>query len=247
VHRAYIQTDDFVMSFRLMQRLQKEHIRFEVLEIDQKVPEFGILFTHELNHMHPNTIRVLADDIDGAIEEFYKLVHQIDEHSLLTIGIDPGPRPACAWRTDQTVVGVMQTESFDELFDFLTKLGHRYKAHSIRVKIGNGSPLHRDRIINRSFHRGYSVEEVDEKSTSKGRNRHDHTKAAIRISMKSGKSIFEERILQPSKGDVRNIQRESRELSNGKSTISFELAELVAIGTISMDEAMMKQNHSSSG
>jgi hypothetical protein len=246
VHRAYIQTDDFVMSFRLMQRLHKENIRVEVLALHQEVPEFGILFSDKKNRQHANTIQVESDDIDGAMEEFYKLVHQIDEHSLLTIGIDPGPRPACAWRTDQTVVGVMQTESFDELFDFLTKLGQRYRAHSIRVKIGNGSPLHRDRIINRSFHRGYSVEEVDEKSTSKGRNRHDHTKAAIRIAMKSGNPIFEERVLKPSKGDVRNIQRESRELSNGKSTISFELAELVAVGEISMDEAILKQNHSSS-
>lgn len=246
MHRAYIQTDDFVMSFRLMQRLRDENIRFEVLEIEEPVPEFGVLFTDKIKNSHLNSILVDSENIDEAIEDYYRAVHQIDETSLLTIGIDPGPRPACAWRTDATIVGVQQTESFDELFEFLSKLGRRYSTHSIQVKIGNGSPLHRDQIINRSFHRGYRVEIIDEKSTSKGRSRHDHTQAAVRIAMKSGTLVFEERTIEPSKGDLRNIQRESREVSEGKVSISTSLAYSVAVGELSLDEAIKKHNHSSS-
>ena len=246
MHRAYIQTDDFVMSFRLMQRLRQEMIRFEVLELEEHPPEFGVLFTDETKSHHKSSIVVDAENIDDAIEAYYRAVHQIDETSLLTIGIDPGPRPACAWRTDATIIGVQQTESFEELFEFLSKLGRRYSTHSIQVKVGHGSPLHRDQIINRSFHRGYRVEIIDEKSTSKGRNRHDHTKAAVRIAMKSGTLVFEERTIQPSKGDLRNIQRESRELSEGKVSISTALAYSVAVGELSLDDAIKKHNHSSS-
>ena len=64
--------------------------------------------------------------------------------------------------------------------------------------------------------------------------------------MKSGTLVFEERTIEPSKGDLRNIQRESRELSEGKVSISTALAYSVAVGELSIEEAIDKHNHSSS-
>lgn len=238
VYKVLISSDDVVLSFRLMQRLKQMNIQFELLEPHHTIPQYSIVFTDHPQHPHPQAIFVDVHSIEQALEQYFAIVHKIDEDAMLIIGIDPGPRPACAWRTNKQPVDAHQCESVDDLFSFLTKLSRRYNTLRIKVRVGNGSPVDRDRIINRCFSRGYLVEEVDEKATSRGPNRHDHTKAAIRISMKAGKSVFLERIIEPSKGFIRNIQRESRVVSGGKTTISSLLAKKVALGELSIEEAL---------
>jgi hypothetical protein len=78
---------------------------------------------------------------------------------------------------------------------------------------------------------------VDERRTSMGVGRHDHHEAAARIARISGEQVTSKRKVQPSTGEVREVQRRSRSESGGKYTLPIELAQAVAVGRLSMNEA----------
>ena len=114
------------------------------------------------------------------------------------------------------------------------------------IRIGDGDPLIRDRIVNICVTNNWNIEIVDERRTSRGLHRHNHSISALRISSMSGIRVWELRDIEPSSGQVKEIQRQSRKLSNGLFTISFEQARKVAKGYLSLQEIVSKINHSSS-
>tara|TARA_B100000131_G_C17795502_1_gene483198 strand:- start:293 stop:580 length:288 start_codon:yes stop_codon:yes gene_type:complete len=87
---------------------------------------------------------------------------------------------------------------------------------------------------------GLETLEVSERKTSSGSRATAHMHAATRIALMGGKRVHELRDINPTDGDLREIQRQSRIESGGKLTISTESARLVAIGEISMDEAIRR-------
>ena len=55
-----------------------------------------------------------------------------------------------------------------------------------------------------------------------------------------GEKIFQLRKLEPTNGDLKEIQRQSRILSLGELTISTELARMVACGDLSLEDAIKR-------
>jgi hypothetical protein len=86
------------------------------------------------------------------------------------------------------------------------------------------------------------VEVVDERRTSKQAGSDEE--AASLIGMTRGELLAERPELQPSEGELKNIQRRSRLLSGGSTTISRLLAGSVARGEKSMEEAIEMQRNS---
>ena len=113
------------------------------------------------------------------------------------------------------------------------------------IRIGNGDPLIRDRIINICIGNNWNVEVVDESKTSKGLLRHNHSISALRIASNSGQRVWELREINPLPGQIKEIQRQSRKFSKGKLTISYSQAELVAKGELSLTDAIENFSHSS--
>ena len=116
---------------------------------------------------------------------------------------------------------------------------------SKHVRLGDGAPTQRDRIINDleeyigSSGEPVMVELVDEKHTS-GAAHHSDTEAALNIALTPGHRVAGTREVNPSDGELRELQRRSRIMSGGKVTISRELAELVALGRIDLAEAIRR-------
>jgi hypothetical protein len=104
--------------------------------------------------------------------------------------------------------------------------------------LGNGSPSHRDRLVNALLLKGYSVELVKENKTSRGLNRQQHGVAAVRIATLSGRQVWEMTEIDISEGELRDIQRISRNKSNGRVTIPTELARKVAKGEVTIEQAI---------
>ena len=86
--------------------------------------------------------------------------------------------------------------------------------------------------------RGHVVELVDERKTSRGLNRNQHGVSAIRIATLPGERIWEIVEMEPTDGELREIQRKSRIKSQGRVTISSEMARRVALGELSLSEAI---------
>jgi len=62
----------------------------------------------------------------------------------------------------------------------------------------------------------------------------------------SGTRVWELRDIEPSLGQIKEIQRQSRKFTNGLLTISSEQAMMVAKGHFSLNEILSQMNYSSS-
>ena len=90
------------------------------------------------------------------------------------------------------------------------------------------------------------VEQVNETKTSIGLIRNNHSISALRIAANSGDKVWQMRELNPSDGEIKYIQTESRQRSNGEITISRLTAISVARGELSMEEAIARDRRHSS-
>ena len=156
----------------------------------------------------------------------------------ISIGIDPGPRPGLAWLADGVLMGVAQLEGIDFIVEHINSIITAAEFKNMTLRIGDGAPLLRDRIINKCLEHQWNIEEVDEAKTSRGLLRHNHSTSAIRIALLRGKRVWQQRVLKPTDGQIRYIQNQSRTDSSGAKTISKELAAKVGTGDLTMPQAL---------
>lgn len=248
--RLAIRTANFQLSYKLIQSLRARKITFEVKEISEKLTSKDIIWFAEgseiidsdsIGKAIPTTIETIEESIEFAL----LVMKGLDEPNQLVFGIDPGPYPGLAWLADGVFIGVSQLQSIEEISQKISSVSSSINARSILIRIGNGDPLIRDRIINMCIEKNWNLEVVDESKTSRGLLRHNHSISALRIASISGIRVWELREINPLPGQIKEIQRQSRKLSKGKLTISYEQAELVAKGEASLNDIIENKGHSS--
>lgn len=243
VQRVFVRTDDFQLAYRIMQLLRSRKIQFEQLSMGQSLPKKDSIWIGTIDEVANNAadgrpIAAELESIDIAIEAAIFALKGSNRTHRFTLGIDTGPRPGLAWFTDGVLIDTKQTESVEECIEMVDALVRNHDFEHLLVRMGKGSPSHRNRIANALLHRKYVVELVDERKTSRGLNRNQHSVSAIRIATLSGERVREELDLEPTDGEIREIQRRSRIKSNGRITISADLAKQVALGKLSLLEAI---------
>ena len=129
----------------------------------------------------------------------------------------------------------------DDGADHIQAIASGIQHDRITVRIGDGSTTLRNRISNCCLARDLAVEFVDERRTSRGISRHHHHAAATRIALIDGVRINHRQQVSPADGELRELQRRSRRMSDGRITISRNLAKSVAVGRLTMDEALERQ------
>jgi hypothetical protein len=199
----------------------------------------GVLLTSP-EEVIDGEIPAVEENIEIAVERAIQASRGFDTAVQLVFGIDPGPRPGLAWLADGIIVGSAQLESVNIVADHIIALSTAVVHKRMSVKVGDGAPLIRDRIINQLILRGIETLEVSEHRTSSGSRSKAHINAATRIALVSGTKVNQIRALRPTDGDLREIQRQSRIFSSGEITIPTELARMVVCGEISMEEAIKK-------
>ena len=199
----------------------------------------GILLTSPEEVMD-GEIPATEETLEISVERAIQASRGFESAVQLVFGVDPGPRPGIAWLADGIVVGSAQLEEIDGVADHIIGLSSAVKHQRMCVKVGDGAPLIRDRIINQLILRGIETLQVSEYRTSSGSRVKTHLHAATRIALMGGNKVYKIRDLNPTEGDLKEIQRQSRILSSGDFTISTELARLVACGEISIEDAIKK-------
>ena len=237
MRRIAVRTTDFRLSFHLMRELKRRECNFVMLNPDDNWD--GVLLTSPEEVME-GEIPAMEENLEIAVEMAIQASRGFGAVIQLVFGIDPGPRPGLAWLADGMVVGSAQLESIEALTEHITGLSSAVSHQRMCVKIGDGTPLIRDRIINQLLLGGIETRQVSEHSTSSGSRSKAHIQAATRIALQGGDRVFEIREIEPTDGDLREIQRQSRIQSTGDLTISTELARMVACGDITMDEAIRR-------
>lgn len=243
VARLAIRTIDFKLAFRLMTELKRRGLRFILLEHDAVLPEADMIwFGGEIEVVkyrdEGQPVMTTPHSVKDAVDNAVRLMRGIKHVHQLSFGIDPGPRPGLAWLADGVVLGVAQLEHIENLAPQIIGISSALEFGQIVIRIGDGAPLNRDRIINDCLTHQLALEVVNEAKTSRGLLRHNHVISAIRIAMIPGERVWEFRELQPTEGEVREIQRQSRKKSNGRKTISSQMAYAVACGEMSLEEAI---------
>jgi hypothetical protein len=237
VRRIAVRTADFRLSFHLMRELRRRECNFVMLNLNDNWD--GVLLTSP-EEVTEGDIPAVEENLEIAVERAIQASRGFEAAIQLVFGIDPGPRPGLAWLADGMVVGSAQLESIEMITSHIIGLSSAVSHQRMCVKIGDGAPLIRDRIINQLLLNGIETLQVSEHSTSSGSRFKAHIHAATRIALLDGDRVHEIREIEPTDGDLREIQRQSRIQSIGYLTISTELARMVACGDITMDEAIRR-------
>ncbi len=239
MRRVAVRTADFRLSFHLMRELKRRDCQFVMLSPDDSWD--GIwLGTPEETILCEDGIPVIEDTVEAAVERAIQLSRGFSSAQQLVFGIDPGPRPGLAWLADGQLIGTAQLENVSDVISHIKGLSSSLQYVHLVVKIGDGAPLIRDRIINNCIDANFEVLVVCEAKTSRGSRNHAHIHAATRIAVQGGKKISIKIVIKASEGALKEIKRQSRILSGGRVTISTGLAKMVALGSINLEQAIKK-------
>jgi len=213
--------------------------------------EIGVMITSEKEASaitFPNV--VIASDPEMTVNEAIRILRNGALPQRVVVGIDPGDEPGIAVVANGIVEAVYRVP-LGQAFGVIERIKQTYS--DILVRMGRGARLVSTNLANTLVAQGIAVELVDERGTSPylgkgtGGTAISDIVAAINIAHTPGIRIGHQEVL-PSKGEIRWIQERSRELSEGRTTISRQLAQRVAKGEITINEALKehkcaKENH----
>jgi len=241
-----IYTKDFSLYHDLVKALKRRRIPYVSLSSTNHVPRkiHVIITSHAEMHTisQQNIIAADAyDTIDHAIDKALHMVIGKEIYTMVYIGVDPGDKPGVAIVGDDILLRKTQVRAPERVKPMVQQIMQEYPAYEYIIRIGHGSIITRNRIINTLIPLGIPIEIVDESKTSSSQQiqrAHRDSEAAASIALLKGGKVQRRLPLQPTKGDVRNIQEKSRKLTNGRFTISQESALEVLQGKKSLHEAI---------
>lgn len=236
--------------FKVVEELKERNQDFLSLKLGQTIPSFVDVVITTGDEMVGIAFekKVSGDDIPLVVERAIQLLNGVrSSFNNLVVGIDPGVKPGLVVLGDKTVVFIQHLASPEDVADVMGEVLKRYTADEVLVKVGSGGGAYSSRVL-KTLQENFDVpvEIVDEISTtptvgkSDGKPLTKDIVAAINIALKEGYLLKREVAVLPKKGEIKNIQRDSRKLSRD-ITISEELAEMVVKGEISLEEAIKQQ------
>lgn len=217
-------------------------LSFYQVASDLSVPEEARIIVKKGEHgvIVENNRFVVYGDAEGCSTKAW-LIHNglVDWKTGVIVGVDPGERPGIAIYSGEARVAVVSASSPEDVSRYTQVLSSMLGTSGVMVRIGNGDPTNRNRIVRSVWSSCSCVEVVDEKSTS--RIAGSDVEAAAIIARTRGIRLKKLPEISPTDGEIRNIQRRSRLNSGGLTTISRSIAKCVATGECTLDEAIRKQ------
>ena len=244
-----VYTKDFSLYHDLLKILKKLRLPYVILSSPHNIPKrIGVVLTSHRELHDIKYQKTIAADVYDSIEHAVDLALQMligkELYSKILIGIDPGDRPGIAIVGDDILLQKIQVESPEQVVNMLKRFLREYPAIETYIRIGHGSIITRNRIINSLIPLEIPIEIVDETSTTPsqqtGRSERD-SEAAATIALLSGGRVQTKLPLEPTRGAVKNVQKRSRELTEGEFTISEKTAIRVLKGELSLIEAIKEE------
>jgi len=240
-------TSDFSVYYDLVQALRARGIPFHPLAPGEIIPaSVGVVVTtrDEARTLELHQAFVVPfTTVEETIADALRMLHNPGPFRACVIGIDPGDRPGVAVLADGRVLQLVHARSPEAVGDIVRGVVDRVPAERFIVRVGDGAPTCRDRILQGLAGVNAALELVDETRTTPpdyhGPAERD-TAAATNIALSPGIPLLvsELRPARPTEGELRDIQRKSRVASQGALTITRALARHVALGRLTIDEAV---------
>jgi hypothetical protein len=244
-----IYTENFRLYHDLVNTLKNRNISYVSLNSIHHIPrQIKVILTSHAELHEINRKNIIAADayesIDYAIDKALHLLIGKDIYSHVHIGIDPGEKPGIAVVGDDILIHTTQVSSPELVAKYIKRLLNDYPSSEYVIRIGHGSILERNRIINSLIPFHIPIEIVNESKTSSSHQTQRigrDLKAAYSIALMRGGKVQRRLPLKPTKGEIRRIQEKSRNMTDGKFTISSEAACLVLKGEKSLWEAIKEE------
>ncbi len=239
-------TADFRLYHDLVSHLKERDIPFLSLSFQQSIPsEVGVVLTGpEEAEAVEFPLKVVCEEVEDAVAQALQLMRGKASFQEVIVGIDPGPRPGVAILGDGELVDARAAASPEAVQEVVQGARRNHASERFRVRVGHGDPTNRNRILNALSEAGLQAEIVDERGTTRHDRRRDDARnieAAVDIARVRGTQAEAWYEIYPTRGELREIQRQSRIRSGGRLTISKELAERVARGDLTLAEAVAAQ------
>lgn len=225
-------THDFSVFYDLVRLLKERDVEFFSLREGKVPPWIDVVIVTEDTREEVEFDHVIVADeatVGSAVEEAVLFIERDPGFHMLVIGIDPGERPGMAVYGDRELLTTAKMEFPEDAAAMVKRIKDIYASDNVVVRIGHGAPTYRNRIINVLLPLQVRIEIVDERSTT-FQHRTPDIQAAIQIGLKKGRNVTRELEVVPSKGEIEDIKRRSRIMSQGRFTISHARAEAVARG-----------------
>ncbi len=244
-----VHTRDFSLYHDVLKALGRRNIPYVSLSSIDHIPsKIGVILTSNSELHDIKSQKVIAvdayDTIDHAIDLALQLLIGKELYARVYIGIDPGEKPGIAVVGDEILLQKTNVESPEKVVTMVKRLLREYPATETLIRIGHGAIITRNRIINSLIPLRVPIEIVDETKTSASQQKKRYlrdSEAAAAIALVPGGKVQRRLPLEPTRGDIRRIQEESRRLSDGKFSISQKRALQVLNGTISLKEAIERE------
>ncbi len=240
--------------YKLLRLSQNTSLRLKFFSEDQPIPmkHFDLIITTNEDvqeHKNNGVLRLSYDDLGmETIPNIIGLIarNHSSRFQKMLIGIDPGEKIGVAAICDGMILSA-KTISLKNLINVIQGFLLTFPSEAIIIRIGD-KPLSMSNVIfNRIFQAFQKVpnirlEIVNEaasniKTTPSQQKYSLDEKAAITIGFREGQPITHMVRNEIPPGRVKEIQNRSRELS-GNLTLDSELAKRVAIGKISIEDAL---------
>ena len=241
-----VYTKDFSLYHDLLKILRRRKIPYVSLSSIDHIPSrIGVILTSHSELHDIESPKVIASDaydtIDHAVDLALQMLIGKELYSMVYIGIDPGDQPGIAVVGDDILLQKTNVESPEKVVTIVKRFLKEYPATECLIRIGHGSIITRNRIINSLIPLEVPIEIVDETKTTssqqKGRYERD-SEAAAAIALLPGGKVQRRLPLEPTRGDIRNVQERSRQLTDGRLSISEQTALEVLKGEIGLKEAV---------
>ncbi|MES3516097.1 MAG: hypothetical protein PPP58_00365 [Natronomonas sp.] len=235
-----VATENFEVYHGVVGELRDRGVSFRTIEPGAELPEAAAVALVGPEDEHPPipTVRTDPTNPRAAVEEAIRLLRGADGRTI--VGIDPGDRPGIAVLAGDTIVAVFQVPATDAAAVVRREVAD---AGDPLVRIGDGARLRGGAVLDR-LPDDVPVELVDETGTTPhlgtGVRGSDDVLAAVNIARREGEEI-DHREVEPTAGELKRIQERSREQSDDGRTIDTDLARQVAVGELTIEEAL--DNH----
>lgn len=233
-----VATEDFEVYYGVVNELRSRGVQFTTQEPDDRLPESVELLITGVEDEWSSDLGVdvvQADAVEprAAIERALAVLRG---SGRTVVGIDPGDRPGIAVFSGEMIVAAFHVPLTDVAETVSTEIEG---AVDPLVRIGDGARLKGTRIIDELP--DVPVELVDETGTTPslgtGARGMGDVLAAANIARIEGELIHS-REVEPTPGELQAIKRRSREQSDGDRTIDNALARRVALGELSVEQAL---------
>jgi hypothetical protein len=240
-------TKNFRLYHDLVSNLKKRNISYVSLSSLKHTPnKIGVIITSNQEIHDIKSSKVIAadayDSIDSAVDKAMHMLIGKELYSKIYIGVDPGDKPGIAIVGDNILLKKIQVRSPEIVIQKIKGYIDEYPAMEYLIRIGHGSIITRNRIINSLIPLKISIEIVDESKTSSSQQQIKRDlkdgEAAAAIALLKGGKVQRRLPLKPTRGDIKRIQEKSREITEGRLSISEKSALEVLKGKISLSEAI---------